>query len=124
MTQTAALLYLLAIISVIGFQFCLIAGAPWGHLTQGGRHPGSLPASGRVAAGVSVLVLAFMGAGITSAAGLPPQWPAWTGWVALGMQTLSTLVNWITPSRPERQLWGPANSIMFVLAAYVVLASP
>ena len=75
MAQIAAVFYVAAIACVIVFQFCLIAGAPWGHLTQGGRVRGALPAEGRVAAGLSVALLAFMGAGVASAAGLPPGWP-------------------------------------------------
>jgi hypothetical protein len=123
MTQIAAMFYALAVAGVIGFQVCLMAGAPWGRLTQGGGQEGALPASGRVAAGVSIALLVFMGAGITGAAGLPPQWPPWTGWVALSIQAVSTLLNWITPSVPERRLWAPITSVMLGLAAYVVLVS-
>ena len=122
MIEIAALTYGLIVVVVIGFQFCLIAGAPWGPLTQGGRHPGPLPVSGRAVAGVSVLLLAAMAAAIFSAAGYPPGWPAWTGWTALGVQALSTLMNWITPSRPERRLWGPVTLVMLGLAMIPVLA--
>lgn len=124
MTQSAAMLYCLIVVVVILFQFGLIAGAPWGPLTQGGRHPGALPASGRAAAFLSVFLLAFMAAAVASAAGLKPDWPQWTGWLALGIQGLSALMNWITPSRPERRLWGPITSVMLALAGYVVIGGP
>jgi hypothetical protein len=120
-THEAALLYALIVAGIVVFQFCLIAGAPWGRLTQGGRHEGALPASGRIAAGLSTVLLACMAAGITSAAGLVPNGPGWTGWAALGVQTLSTLMNWITRSRAERNLWGPVTAVMLGLAVYVVL---
>ena len=123
MAQVAATAYLAAIAGVIAFQICLLAGAPWGHLTQGGQHDGPLPASGRMAAGVSILVLLFMAAGVSSAAGLRPDWPLWTGWTAFGVQALSTLANWATRSRPERRLWGPITSVMLVLAGIVVFAA-
>ena len=122
MMEIAALTYGLIVLAVIGFQFCLIAGAPWGALTQGGRHQGPLPTSGRITAGVSVLLLAAMAAAIVSAAGFWPGWPAWTGWTALSVQALSTLLNWITPSRPERRLWGPVTLVMLGLAVLLVLA--
>ncbi|QDV10673.1 hypothetical protein CA51_05230 [Rosistilla oblonga] len=122
MPHLAAISYAMIIIGVILFQCCLIAGAPWGPLTQGGQHPGALPAKGRVVALLSAALLAFMAAGITSAAGLAPHWQNWTGWAALGVQSLSTLLNWITPSRPERRLWGPVTSIMLGLATYAVVA--
>ena len=120
MAHSAALLYVVIVAAVIVFQFCLIAGAPWGRLTQGGRHQRALPASGRVAAGLSVVLLVCMAAGIASAAGLPPGWPIWTAWAALAVQALSTLANWITPSHPERRLWGPVTTLMLGLAAYAV----
>ncbi len=122
MIELAAWLYAAIIGGVIIFQFCLIAGAPWGRLTQGGRHEGALPVSGRVGAAVSVALLVGMAGSVTSAAGLAPHWPEWTGWGVLAVQVLSTVLNWITPSRAERLLWGPVTSVMLVLAAFVVLS--
>ncbi|MBX2824308.1 MAG: hypothetical protein KTR33_06235 [Gammaproteobacteria bacterium] len=121
---TAAMLYTLVIAGVIVFQCCLIAGAPWGHLTQGGQKPGTLPMSGRMIAFFSIPLLVFMGAGVASAANLPPGWPIWTGWLALGVQTLVTILNWITRSVPERKLWGPITSVMLGIAAYAVISKP
>ena len=121
MTQIAAILYAIVIAGVILFQFCLVAGAPWGRLTQGGRHEGVLPASGRVVAGLSVPLLVCMGAGIASAAGMAPHWPMWAAYAALAVQGLSTLLNWITRSRAERLLWGPLTTVMLALAVYAVL---
>lgn len=123
MTQIAATLYVVIIAVVVVFQFCLIAGAPWGRLTQGGRHDGALPIPGRVAACLSVPLLICMGAGITSAADMTPNWPMWVSYVALAAQVLSTVLNWITPSRAERLLWGPITLVMLLLAAYVVFWS-
>ena len=48
--QIPAILYALIIVLVVLFQFCLIFGAPWGQITQGGRYEGPLPVTGRVAA--------------------------------------------------------------------------
>tara|TARA_B100000959_G_C14418099_1_gene393275 strand:- start:46 stop:423 length:378 start_codon:yes stop_codon:yes gene_type:complete len=118
--QMAAILYALIIAPVVLFQFCLIFGAPWGQVTQGGRYEGPLPVTGRVAALLSVPILICMGASITSAAGLVPNWAGWTAYAAIAMQALSTSLNWITPSQKERLLWGPITSIMLLLAAYVV----
>lgn len=121
MIETAALLYVLIVAVVIVFQCCLIAGAPWGRLTQGGRREGALDAPGRIAAAASIALLACMAAGITSVAGLPPGWPRWTSWTTVGLQALSTVMNWITPSAAERRLWGPVTGVMLGLAGYVVL---
>lgn len=113
--------YAATCVAVIGFQMALIAGAPWGHLTQGGRYEGSLPTQGRVAAGGSIFLLAAMALAILSATGQWPHWPTWTGWAALGIQGLTTLMNWATPSIPERRLWGPTNTVMLALAVAVML---
>lgn len=121
MTQIAAVLYIAIVAAVIVFQFCLIAGAPWGPLTQGGRHKDALSALGRVTAGLSVPLLVCMAGGIASAAGMPPNWARWTAWASLAVQVLSTFLNWITPSSAERLLWGPVTTLMLLLAAYVVL---
>lgn len=122
MIQIAAVSYVIVVAGVIVFQFCLIFGAPWGRLTQGGRHEGALPVAGRVAAALSVLLLICMGAGITSAAGMTPNWPMWTAYAAIAVQALSTILNWITPSPPERLLWGPITAVLLALALYVVIA--
>ena len=121
MAHTLALAYALIIVGVIGFQVALIAGAPWGVLTQGGQHEGALPASGRVAAGVSILLLIGMALAILSQAGFWPGWPRWTGWIALGIQALSSAANWATRSKPERKLWAPITSVMVMLALPVMI---
>lgn len=118
--QIAAGLYVALILGVVAFQVALIAGAPWGYLTQGGRHQGRLPLRNRVAAGVSIALLLCMGAAIASSAGFAPSTSAWVGWVTVGIQALSTLANWATPSAPERRLWAPINTVMLVAALYVV----
>jgi hypothetical protein len=119
--QVVAGLYIALILGVVFFHVALIAGAPWGYLTQGGRHQGRLPVRKRVVAGVSVAVLLCMGAAIASTAGLAPSVPTWVGWVTVGVQALSTLANWATPSAPERRLWAPINTVMLAAALCVVM---
>ena len=121
MSEVAAMVYAVLCVGIIGFQLCLIAGAPWGPLTQGGRHPGALPASGRIAAALSIVLLSLMAGAVLSAAGLWLSWPAWAGWTVLGIQALSALLNWITPSPAERRLWGPVTTVMLGLVALVLL---
>ena len=120
MIQIAAILYVIVVAGVMVFQFCLIGGAPWGRLTQGGRYEGVLPVPGRIAAGLSIPLLVCMGAGIASAAGMTPNWPKWAAHAVLAVQALSTFLNWITLSRAERLLWGPVTTVMLALAVYVV----
>lgn len=62
-----------------------------------------------------------MALSIRSAAGMPPGWPAWCGWAAVALNFVMMLLNWITPSRAERLLWGPLTSIIFTLALAVMV---
>ena len=116
-----AMLYALGCLGIIGFQIALIAGAPLGHLTQGGQHSGALPQSGRMIAAVSILLLAAMALAILSVAGFWPGWPTWTGWLACAVSALAMLLNSITPSMAERRLWSPITTVMFGLALAVML---
>ncbi|MCB1684155.1 MAG: hypothetical protein R3E82_18640 [Pseudomonadales bacterium] len=120
--QSAAFIYAVLCAGVILFQICLIAGAPWGHLTQGGGHTGVLPLRGRVIAAISILLLMMMAGAVLSGAGGWPNWPRWAAWGALGVQAVSMLLNWITPSGAERRLWGPVTTVMFALALGVMVA--
>lgn len=121
MTQTAAQIFAAFCLGVLVFQLCLIGGAPWGHLTQGGSHPGKLPASRRVAAAASACLMLAMAAAILSAAGGWPHWPRWTGWGTLGLMVLSAGMNLATPSRAERLLWGPVTLAMLGLTLVVMI---
>ncbi|MEO0828994.1 MAG: hypothetical protein AAFY03_00860 [Pseudomonadota bacterium] len=118
--EIAAVVYAISCVAVMGFQVALIAGAPWGEITQGGRHKGPLPLSGRVASGISIVILVGLALGALSAAGLWPNWPAWTGWIVVAIQCVVTLLNWITPSIPERRLWGPIETVMLGLILLIM----
>lgn len=117
-------LYATACLAVVFFQFALIGGAPLGLWTQGGQHEGALPISGRVIAAFSVPVLIFQGLAILSVAGFPGlDWPSWCGWAALGVSTVSAVLNGITPSARERAVWFPVTLVMAGLAAYVMIST-
>lgn len=116
-----ALLYAIICLGVIGFQVALILGAPWGGITQGGAHEGKLPIANRIFAGVSILLLAGMALAVSSTAGLNALLPTWTIWPALGLQSVVTLLNWITRSTIERKLWAPITSVMLVLMVSVLV---
>lgn len=121
----AAAVYGLICLGLCGFQAALVAGAPWGAYTQGGRVTGRLDRRGRVMALVSIPVLVFLGAAILNAGGAwALGWPRWTGWAALGLTVLTTAANWATPSRPERRLWGPVTLVMLGCAGAALFPGP
>lgn len=121
--QIAAILYILITVVVIFFQVFLVLGAPWGEFTQGGRHKGTLPISGRISAAVSIPILVFMASSISSVVGFVPNWSIRTAYITLALQGVTAVFNLITPSLKERRLWGPVTTIAFVLAAYSTFSS-
>ncbi len=117
-------LYATACLAVVFFQIALIAGAPLGRYTQGGRHPGALPPAGRALAALSMAILLFQALAILSAAGFPGLgWPRWTGWTAVAVSALAAGLNAITPSRAERAVWSPVTLVMAGLAAHVMITT-
>lgn len=121
MLPVLSLAYVAMILGVIAFQVALIAGAPWGHLTQGGRRDGPLDAVGRWAAAVSILLLVLMALAMLSASGGWPGWPRWTGWAVVATNLAMMAANWATPSVPERRLWGPVTTVMAALALLIMM---
>lgn len=108
------------LIAVIGFQIALIFGAPWGRVTQGGQVDGALPLSGRILAALSGLLLAAIACAVLSADGAWPYWPRWTSWGAVAILFVSTVLNWITPSAPERRLWVPIMTVLLCLTSAIL----
>lgn len=107
---------------VAAFQLALAVGAPWGHLTNGGRWPGRLPMAMRLAAvafaalwlGLAWYVLAQGGA-VAGPKG--PMWPV------IGLCGVTMVLNLITPSRAERLIWGPVTVAMVLSVILVTFAA-
>jgi hypothetical protein len=108
------------------FNVALILGAPWGDFTQGGRTSGSLDPTGRVFAGLSILILILMGLAILARAGDGPLQSAPSkvvtvlAWLTTGYATLAVLLNLISRSEAERNLWGPVSLVLVLLILYVM----
>ncbi len=107
------------------FQLALVLGAPFGHLSMGGRYPGKLPLRMRVAVLLQSGVLIFLAAVVLSKAGV-----AWQEfyelsetaiWFVVGIYTLSLIMNIATPSKWERIIWAPVALLLFVCSILVAL---
>lgn len=92
---------LLGMLSV--FQAGLAAGAPWGRVSYGGKHPARLPAKLRRISVVSSLVYAAGAAGLASRR-TPPRLKRAIHIACTGLGAVGAVVNAISPSRPEK-LW-------------------
>lgn len=120
MSRIAGSIYAALAAVVALFQFALAAGQPWGHLTMGGQFPGVLPASMRLAAVAQGLLLVAMGLVVLSRAGMMQRSsPAWLFWIVVALTALTTALNLVTPSAPERMLWGPVTGLMLVCTLVV-----
>ena len=120
LNQLAAILYISITVLVIFFQFGLVFGAPLGEFTQGGRFKGALPISGRGIAALSIPLLIFMALSIASVVGFVFEWDRWTAIATIAFQGVTVILNWITPSRKEKLLWGPVTTVAFGLCSYVI----
>jgi hypothetical protein len=121
--EVAAYVYAIAVAVVGSFQIALVCGAPWGNLAMGGRYPGRLPGSVRVAVGAQTLLLVLFTGVIWVRAGLIlPQFLGQSqsfAWVVVGVGLISLVMNLITPSKYERLLWAPVALVMFVASVIV-----
>lgn len=116
--EIAAKIYAIAMIPPVVLQIALIFGAPWGHLTMGGKFPGVLPLRVRWIAALQIAVQVTMTLVVWQTAGLPLlaisnlTFPDWAIWIVLALTVLSCIGNWATPSRMERYLWGPTTLVL------------
>jgi hypothetical protein len=123
---TAAYIICAVQICVVLFQLALVLGAPMGEYTLGGQTIGRLPMKLRVATTISLLInlgiaghyLAQTG---TLQALLPNNLNAVVNWALVGFFGLGLLMNSISRSKKERNLWVPVLILSLVCAVIVAL---
>jgi len=114
MIQTLAFAYAgLAALPML-MHLAVVAGAPLGRLTVGGRFPGRLPPAWRALALVQAALLGTMAGAVLASAGIGASPLAPLFWPAVGLTLLSLVANAASPSRPERLLWTP---VLFLMSA-------
>ena len=109
MRELAAILYGICTLFVLGFQFGLILGKPWGKYTMGGYRTGSLPMIMRIAPLISILILTSFSVYLLQHVGLLHQmisFPSFYKWIILAFKSLAVFSNSITKSRKERKRRG------------------
>ena len=122
----AALIQVVIALGVVAFQVALVAGAPWGEYTMGGRNTGRLPRSLRVGAAVSaVIMLAQAGHYLAQAGVIPPLLDSTANrvvnWVWFGFTVAGVIVNAISRSKKERNTWVPVLLVSAVCTLLVAL---
>ena len=122
----AALIQAVIAIGVAVFQIALVAGAPLGEYTMGGQHPGKLPGQFRVTAAVSAIIMVAQSGHYLAQAGilnpaLSPGQNAIVNWFWFGFAVLGLIVNSISRSKKERNLWVPVLLVSAICTLLVAL---
>ncbi len=128
MARVAAVVCGVLLGAVVAFQAALVLGAPWGEFTQGGRVDGALDTSGRVVAGVSIVILVVLALGLLGRVGWGPlrhhrRASTVISWVAVAYGVLAVLLNAATPSAVERAVWVPFSVVLLAAELVTVLGS-
>lgn len=107
------------------FQLALVFGAPMGEYTLGGQNPGKLPRNLRIASAVSMMVnLAIAGHYLAQTGSLTTLLPRdlnqIANWALVGFNILGLIMNSISRSKKERQMWVPV--LLLTVACSVIVA--
>lgn len=114
------------ILIAVLFQLALALGAPWGEFAMGGKYPGKFPPKIRVAAVIQLLILAFFGlVGLIRSRLIVSSlydFSTYAIWFVVGFFVLGTIMNLITPSKKERNLWAPITFILLLSSLGIALS--
>jgi hypothetical protein len=114
---------------IAGFHTALLLGAPWGEYTQGGATTGTLTATGRITAALSAVLSIVMAGAVLARAGrgplrrLPSRVTTVLAWFTTLYAAVAVLLNLVTRSDAERNLWAPVSILLLALVAYVMVTT-
>ena len=116
----------IVLIVVALFQLALVLGAPMGEYAFGGQNPGKLPTRFRIASAFSFAVLVALAGHYLAQAGvftpvLPELPTSWVNWALVAFFSVGLIMNSISRSKKERQMWVPVLLLSVVLAVIVAL---
>ncbi len=118
MMKLGAWVFLAGAAVTVAFHAAMMLGAPWGHLTMGGRWSGTLPLPARGLSALSAALILLMASVVAARAGLSAwRFPEWSIYAVVGFLVLSIAMHVATPSTAERQLWLPVILAMALGAA-------
>lgn len=124
--RSAAIVFVAALMVLVGFQIALVLGAPWGRFAMGGAVEGAYPPAMRVTAAVQILIYGAMGVAVVARAGLAlRRWHRVSIvaiWIVVAILAVSLVLNLITPSGGERLLWAPVAAVMLFASLRVALS--
>jgi len=122
----AASLYTVITSVVIAFHIALLFGAPWGEFALAGKFPGRLPGRARIIVAFEIAVLVVMNMFVLIHSRLVPndlqEITNIAIWGVVAITSVSVILNIITPSKPERMLWGPVTVMQLICCSVVALS--
>jgi len=111
---------------VIVFQACLALGLPWGEASMGGKFPGKYPPRMRVVSVINMAILIGLSLIVLAKAELAmPGLQRFADTAVYGaavFSLLSLILNLITPSRIERNIWAPVTAVQLVAVLIIVFS--
>lgn len=115
------LFYSILMMVVIGFQFFILLGAPWGAYPLGGKWPNRLPIQGRLLIFLQILVLFFMLVSVLHSKTIVTiPWPTWGMELTGALHVLSIITHLITKSFKEKKVWLPLVIIQLFLFLFLI----
>ena len=126
MVTIAAIIFTILITFVILFQLGLLIGMPWGEYAMGGRFPGTYSWKMRLVAIVQIIILFFFAFVVLVRAEIIhsrySELSMTAIWFVVGFFILSSVLNLITPSKKERNLWAPTSILLLITSLILALA--
>ncbi|MFW6135018.1 MAG: hypothetical protein ACOC5R_05530 [Elusimicrobiota bacterium] len=123
MVTIAAIIFTILISIVIVFQIGLVIGMPWGEYAMGGRFTGTYPWKMRLGSMIQIVILFFFAFIVLLRAGIIRSrydgFSITAIWLVVGFLVLSVVLNFITPSKKERAIWGPISILLLVTSLIV-----
>ena len=122
--QTAAIVMAMVQFLVAMFQLALVLGAPMGEYAFGGQNKGKLPTQFRITSAFSFVFLLAVGGHCLAQAGvlprlLPDAVNTVANWCLVGFSISGLVMNAISRSKKERQLWVPVLLLSVVLSIII-----
>jgi len=125
MTFILGIYYIAITIIVTIFQLALAFGAPLGKFANGGKFPGSLPKNMRFVPLIQIAILWFFLYIVLIETNIIINQISAIGsigiWFVLAFFFMGSVLNLITPSKPERMVWGPVNVLTFIAILLIAI---
>ena len=112
---------------IILFQLGLALGLPWGKASMGGKFPGKYPPKMRIVSLVNSMLICIIAVVVLIKANLLlPRFKSFSDiiiYFVVGFSLTATIMNILTPSKIERNIWAPVAAILFVTSFIVAFVT-